>query len=104
MKPEILGPIEPVVEFSSSPDNLGYFSGCPTSCLGLHLVQNVAAQNYNPAHWTVLSSYHNPSHGKFLKEAHEKTPPKLQCTEEVDPVELCVSVCCGYLSLTVKRR
>lgn len=45
---------DPVVEFNSSPNNLSYFSGCPTSYLNLHLVINVAAQNYNSSHWIIL--------------------------------------------------
>lgn len=30
--------------------------------------------------------------------------PKYECIEEVDLAKLCISVSCGYLSLTVKRR
>lgn len=131
MKARNTGSHEPVVEFSSSPDNLSYFSDCPTSYLNLHLVINVAAQNYNLSHWTVLFSYHNSPAWKFFKRVREKNsfeklaldyflkpsssvpttrgraghfPTKLKCTEEVDPAKLCISVWCRYLSLTVKRR
>lgn len=61
---------EPVVEFSSSPNNLSYFSGCPTSYLNLHLVINVAAQNY--IHLIGLFSYHNSPAWKFFKRVKEK--------------------------------
>lgn len=115
------GSHELVVEFSSSPDNLSYFSDCPTSYLNLHLVINVAAQNYNLSHWTVLFSYHNSPAWKIFKRVREKNsfeklalnyqsgsgghfPPKRKCTEEVDPAKFCISVWCRYLSLTVKRR
>lgn len=120
-KPEILNPIEPVVEFSSSQSNLSYISGCPTSCLDLHLVANVAAQNYNPFCWTVLSSYQNSlavedflkNNGgeyffwklawvtlskTFLINAYNQwllggaLRNKLECGEEVGPAKLCISV------------
>lgn len=66
------GSHELVVEFSSSPDNLSYFSDCPTSYLNLHLVMNVAAQNYNLSHWTVLFSYHNSPAWKIFKRVRGK--------------------------------
>lgn len=59
------------VVFSCSPDNLSYFSVCPTY-LDLPLVADVAAQNYNPSHWTAFSSYPNSPAWKIFKRVREK--------------------------------